>query len=60
MNMELSRKRAQEVVRYLTEVKNINPARLEIRGYGESRPSDPGLTDHARKMNRRVEFELAR
>jgi outer membrane protein OmpA-like peptidoglycan-associated protein len=56
----LSRQRAEGVVEYLTEERRIEPERLEITYYGERRPLEPNVSDGARLLNRRVEFELQR
>jgi OmpA-OmpF porin, OOP family len=55
-NEGLSLKRAVAVRRFLSENYNINPSRLVVHGWGESRLKDP---DHPRKsVNRRVEVAL--
>ncbi|MCS7017559.1 MAG: OmpA family protein [Cytophagales bacterium] len=56
-NMELSRKRAQAVVNYLTQ-NGIDPARLIAKGYGETMPQVPNNSDANRAKNRRIEFKL--
>ena len=62
-NLDLSRRRATSVVRWLTE-HDIAPSRLEARGFGESRPIQAiaGLRRRAlrtaRAANRRVEFVI--
>lgn len=57
-NWELSIARAVSVVKYLTEVGKINPARLSAVGYGESRPLAPNDSPAHRAKNRRVEIVL--
>ena len=52
-NWELSGARAGSVVRLLTE-QGIDPARLELVGYGEYRPLKPNSTPAGRNANRRV------
>ncbi len=54
-NLELSRRRAQAVVRYLTS-RGVDSAKLEAHGYGKSRPRTADPFDAA---NRRVETRLA-
>jgi len=54
-NLTLSERRANAVVRYLTDL-GVDPARLEARGYGETRPAAPG----SNRENRRVETRLSR
>jgi outer membrane protein OmpA-like peptidoglycan-associated protein len=56
-NLELSRKRAQAVVSYLTQ-NGIEPARLIAKGYGESAPQVPNDSEANRAKNRRIEFKL--
>lgn len=57
-NLELSRERAEAVVRFLVQ-KGIDPSRLRAEGFGPDRPLVPdaeSVEDLAR--NRRVEFKL--
>ena len=57
-NIELSQRRADEVVRFLVE-SGVHPARLNARGLGPDRPLVPDAsnrTEHAQK--RRVEFQI--
>jgi OOP family OmpA-OmpF porin len=54
-NMELSRRRAESVVNYLTENFGIARSRLNARGYGSSRPVADNATDEGRQKNRRIE-----
>ncbi len=59
-NLALSQQRADAILEYMVFFGNIDPARITAKGYGSSRPI---LTDHserAKKLNRRVEFELYR
>ena len=53
-NWELSTARAVSVVRYLSEVENIDPSRLSARGYGEYSPIAENDTPWNRALNRRV------
>jgi len=53
-NLELSQKRADMVVHYLTSFFGINRARLRASGYGESRPIADNRTKAGRKRNRRA------
>jgi MYXO-CTERM domain-containing protein len=57
-NLELSRKRARSVVRYLVRNGNIAKKRLKYKGFGESKPMVEGTSDEARAKNRRVEFRV--
>jgi outer membrane protein OmpA-like peptidoglycan-associated protein/opacity protein-like surface antigen len=54
-NMELSRRRALSVVRYLTS-KGVSLGRFEARAYGERKPIADNSTVEGRQLNRRVEF----
>ncbi len=54
-NMNLSQNRAQSMVDYLVE-KGIESYRLVGKGYGESRPITPNISEEGRSINRRVEF----
>jgi outer membrane protein OmpA-like peptidoglycan-associated protein len=55
-NLELSKKRAYEVKRYLVDTHNISPERLTTYGYGESKPIVSNYTREGRQKNRRVVF----
>lgn len=57
-NWELSADRAMGVVRYLAEMRGINPARLSGRGYGEFNPVVANDTPENRSKNRRVNIVL--
>jgi outer membrane protein OmpA-like peptidoglycan-associated protein len=59
-NQDLSERRATAVRRYLVEQHGVDPQRLEVHGYGETRPKESGLDADARQANRRVEFQAAR
>jgi OOP family OmpA-OmpF porin len=56
-NRDLSRRRAQAVVKYLTE-KGIPAARLDAEGFGPDRPIATNDTAEGRASNRRVEFKI--
>lgn len=56
-NLILSRRRAEAVRTYLISL-GIDAARLEVRGFGKSKPLSTNATDEGRKINRRVEFEI--
>jgi outer membrane protein OmpA-like peptidoglycan-associated protein len=53
-NLELSRRRAESVVQWLT-AHGVEPGRVEARGYGEDHPRVPNDTEGNRRKNRRVE-----
>lgn len=58
-NMELSEKRAQEVVKYLLS-KGVNNAYVGSNNYGEEKPAVPNTSETNRQKNRRVEWEVAK
>jgi outer membrane protein OmpA-like peptidoglycan-associated protein len=57
-NLELSRHRADSVVRYLTETRNIPLAKIHILGYGSDNPATADNKREARKLSRRVEVNV--
>jgi len=57
-NLQLSRKRADAVVRYLTLEKQIPLVRVYAVGYGEDGPVAPNKTRHEREENRRVDVSI--
>ena len=54
-NKQLSQKRAEAVVKYLTE-KGVNGARLSAKGYGQDKPVADNKSVMGKQKNRRVEF----
>ena len=56
-NLELSQRRAQSVSDYLS-IKNVNPERFAVQGYGESDPVARNDTADGRAQNRRVEVAI--
>ncbi len=56
-NQDLSQRRAQAVVTYLTQ-HGIAAGRLTAAGYGETRPVAPNTTKANRQLNRRTEFKV--
>src|SRR6185369_3382912 len=56
-NLILSQGRAQAVVDYLIS-QGVKGSQLTAKGYGESKPIDPGETKEAKAINRRVEFTV--
>ncbi len=54
-NQLLSEKRAKRIYNYLLS-KSINPAHLNYRGFGKSKPIADNSTTEGRSRNRRVEF----
>jgi outer membrane protein OmpA-like peptidoglycan-associated protein len=57
VNFKLSRARAQSVANYLI-AKGIDPARIDVKGYGRKRPIASNKTSNGRDLNRRVEFSI--
>lgn len=53
-NMKLSQRRAESVVKYLTDNFGIEPSRLSAKGYGFSRPIAYNTTAEGRAKNRRI------
>ena len=56
-NKELSQKRANAVVTYLTG-KGTAASRLQANGYGQEKPISDNATNAGRQKNRRVEFKV--
>jgi outer membrane protein OmpA-like peptidoglycan-associated protein len=57
-NIELSRRRAAAVVRYLTLDRKVPLFRVNTIGYGKESPAADNKTRDGRKQNRRVEVTL--
>jgi outer membrane protein OmpA-like peptidoglycan-associated protein len=57
-NLELSRKRADEVVRYLTVQHNIPLRKINVLGVGEEDPNADNSSREGRKQARRVEIRV--
>ena len=57
-NLELSRRRAEAVVRYLTMAHKIPLVRVFTLGYGEDSPVAQNKTREGRAQNRRVEVRM--
>lgn len=57
-NWELSTARATNVVRFLQEQSEIDPASLQAVGYGEYHPISSNKTPAGRSLNRRIEIVL--
>lgn len=57
MNQNLSQRRAQAVVTYLTQ-HGIAATRLTAAGYGETKPVATNNTKAGRQLNRRTEFKV--
>jgi len=57
-NQALSERRAVSVARYLNS-RQVDSRRLQIVGFGESRPVADNNTDQGRALNRRVEIRIS-
>ncbi len=55
--MKLSLERARAVKKYLVD-NGIDPSRLDIKGYGPTRPIADNSTAEGRRMNQRVEIKI--
>lgn len=55
-NLDLSKRRAASVKNALSTEFDIETARMETDGKGETQPSDPNSTPQGKANNRRVEF----
>jgi outer membrane protein OmpA-like peptidoglycan-associated protein len=56
-NLDLSRRRAISVKKYLTDM-SVSESRIRTDGFGETRPICLDPTDECRKKNRRVEMNI--
>lgn len=56
-NLQLSKRRAEAVKRYLVE-SGIEEEIITVKGFGKSSPLSPGTTERDRARNRRVEIAL--
>lgn len=54
-NLELSKRRARAVIRYLVD-KSIPENRLDAKGYGEKQPVASNSSSQGKALNRRIEF----
>jgi hypothetical protein len=57
-NLKLSQRRADAIKKYIVEKGSIATERIEAVGYGDQKPIIEGDTPEAKKINRRVEFEI--
>jgi outer membrane protein OmpA-like peptidoglycan-associated protein len=57
-NLDLSRKRAAIIAKYIAKNGDLADNSVVARGYGETRPLVPNDTEEHKHMNRRVEFEV--
>lgn len=57
-NLQLSQKRANAVIRYLTTNGKVPLVKIYSMGYGESDPAAPNATRKGRELNRRVDLTV--
>ncbi|MDP1769816.1 MAG: OmpA family protein [Nitrospirota bacterium] len=57
-NWELSAARAATVARYIIDAMLVDPARVQVVGYGKFRPVADNATEEGRARNRRVEVVI--
>ncbi|HEX7319651.1 MAG TPA: PorV/PorQ family protein [bacterium] len=57
-NWELSFARAAAVCKYLIDKFNVGPERLVARGYADTQPIAPNITEEGMAQNRRTEFKV--
>ena len=57
-NLRLSQRRAESVRAYLIKRFNVDPNRIEARGFGETMPIASNDTSEGKALNRRVEFVI--
>lgn len=60
LNMKLSKKRAENIARFLTDVGGIEKSRVTSIGYGDSHPVAKNDTESNRRKNRRVDVVIKR
>jgi outer membrane protein OmpA-like peptidoglycan-associated protein len=58
-NLKLSKERVTEVQKYLS-AKGINLMRIQVQGYGSTRPIASNNSEEKRRMNRRVEVMIVK
>lgn len=58
-NIALSKERTETIKNYLVS-KGIDSARIDVRGFGGTRPRFSNYDDNSRKLNRRVELKVSK
>jgi OOP family OmpA-OmpF porin len=58
-NLNLSKKRAESIKKYLVEKSGIRASRISTKGYGESKPVATNDTKEGRQQNRRVVADIS-
>ncbi len=59
-NLALSQERSEAIMEYIVFFGSVEVERITAKGYGSSRPILRDQSERAKKLNRRVEFELYR
>ena len=59
-NRKLSQERADAVVKYLVEKKNVDTKRLSAKGFGDSQPIADNKSKKGQAKNRRVDFTVTK
>lgn len=57
-NIQLGRRRAETIARYMIQVEGLDPRRIEVQTYGEYRPIADNGNFQGRQLNRRVVFRI--
>ena len=57
LNLQLSEERVKNAKKYLVQ-QGIQAERVQIKGWGQTRPLASNATEERRKLNRRVEFTI--
>ena len=59
-NLALSQERSESIQEYIVFFGNVDAERIIAKGFGSSQPILTDYSERAKKLNRRVEFELYR
>jgi len=57
-NMDLSKRRARSIIKYLHQTRGVSPSQLSGIAMGEARPTASNRTPDGRRLNRRVVIKL--
>jgi outer membrane protein OmpA-like peptidoglycan-associated protein len=58
LNLDLSKKRANNVEALIESLGGLNESKVISRGYGESEPTETNTTEEGRALNRRIEIRI--